>query len=148
MLNIKQSEPIDILLVEDNPADIRLIEEEFKEYNISINLHIVNDGELAMDYLKGKGKYKDREFPDLILLDLNLPRKDGRDVIADIRDDPVLKNIPVIILTTSATEDDIMITYNNKAICYIIKPFKIKDFIQVVDSIEFLKKKGIIKVLF
>ena len=128
--------PIDILLVEDNPADIRLTQEVFKEGRIQNTLNVVMDGEEALKYLRKKDKYKDAATPDLVLLDLNLPKKDGREVLAEIKSDEYLKLLPVIILTTSAAEQDIMNTYANHANCYIMKPVDLSQFINVVRSIE------------
>jgi chemotaxis family two-component system response regulator Rcp1 len=136
MSNYKSTNPINILLVEDNPADIRLTQEVFKEGRIRNTLNVVMDGEEAMIYLRKLGKYSQAETPDLVLLDLNLPKKDGRSVLADIKADPVLKFIPVIILTTSAAEQDILNTYANHANCYIMKPVDLAQFINVVRSIE------------
>ena len=136
MSSFKQMSPIDILLVEDNPADIRLTQEVFKEGRIQNTLNVVMDGEEALKYLRKKDKYKDAATPDLVLLDLNLPKKDGREVLAEIKSDEYLKLLPVIILTTSAAEQDIMNTYANHANCYIMKPVDLSQFINVVRSIE------------
>ena len=128
--------PIDILLVEDNPADIRLTLEAFKEGKVGNNLHVVENGEDAIAFLKQEGKYNDVPHPDLILLDLNLPKKDGREVLEEIKKEPELKRIPVVILTTSKAEEDIFKTYNLHANCYITKPIDLNQFIKVVKSIE------------
>ncbi|HTA83954.1 MAG TPA: response regulator [Bacteroidia bacterium] len=136
MSSYKQIKPINILLVEDNPADIRLTQEVFKDGRIKNTLNIVMDGEEAMHYLRKKNKFADADTPDLILLDLNLPKKDGRTVLAEIKSDILLKFIPVIILTTSAAEQDILNTYSNHANCYIMKPVDLSQFITVVRSIE------------
>jgi len=127
---------IDILLVEDNPGDIRLTKEVLKDGKIRNNLSVVMDGEEAILYLRKKDKYKDATTPDIILLDLNLPRKDGREVLNEIKTDPVLKLIPVIILTTSSAEQDVLSTYANYANCYITKPVDFNQFIDVIRSIE------------
>jgi chemotaxis family two-component system response regulator Rcp1 len=132
----KSIKPINILLVEDNPADIRLTQEVFKDGKIRNTLSVVMDGEEAMIYLRKLGKYDKAETPDLVLLDLNLPKKDGRAVLADIKADNTLKFIPVIILTTSAAEQDILNTYAHHANCYIMKPVDLAQFINVVRSIE------------
>ncbi|HTB06301.1 MAG TPA: response regulator [Bacteroidia bacterium] len=128
--------PINILLVEDNPADIRLTQEVFKEGRIKNLLNIAMDGEEALKYLRKQDKHLNAETPDLVLLDLNLPKKDGREVLAEIKADASLKMLPVIILTTSAAEQDIMNTYANHANCYIMKPVDLAQFINVVRSIE------------
>ncbi len=127
---------INILLVEDNQGDIRLTREVLKDGKIQNTLNVVTDGEEAILYLKKAGKYKDVSSPDLILLDLNLPKKDGREVLAEIKADPNLVCIPVIILTTSAAEKDIINTYTNHANCYITKPVDFEQFIQVIRAIE------------
>jgi CheY-like chemotaxis protein len=127
---------IDILLVEDNPGDARLAVEALKESKIQNTLHVVMDGEEASDFLFRKGKYADSAHPDLILLDLNLPKKDGRELLAEIKNDPVLKRIPVVVLTTSKAEEDILKTYNLHANCYITKPLDLEQFMKVIKSIE------------
>ncbi len=124
------------MLVEDNPADVRLTQENFKESKILNNLHVVKDGEEAMAFLHRKGKYADAVRPDLILLDLNLPKKDGREVLAEIKTDEELKSIPVIVLTISKAEEDILKSYNLHANCYITKPIDIEQFNKIVRSIE------------
>jgi len=131
----KNGNPVKILLVEDNPGDVRLTIEALKESKILNNLYVTENGEKAMDFLKRKGKYKDAVKPDLILLDLNLPRKDGREVLAEIKEDSELKRIPVVILTTSKADEDIMKTYQLHANCYITKPVDMDQFIKVVKSI-------------
>jgi CheY-like chemotaxis protein len=127
---------INILLVEDNPGDIRLTKEVLKEGKIRNNLSVVTDGEEALLFLKKTGQYKDDFTPDIILLDLNLPKKDGREVLSQIKDDPILKLIPVIVLTTSDAEQDIMNVYAHHANCYITKPVDFNQFINVIRSIE------------
>jgi CheY-like chemotaxis protein len=134
--NYPKSKPIEILLVEDNPADVRLTQEVFKDCRILNNLHIAKDGIEAMDFLTRKGDFKDKPMPDLVLLDLNLPKKDGREVLADMKNDPELKKIPVIVLTTSEAEQDIVRSYNLGANCYITKPVDLNQFIRVVHGIE------------
>jgi CheY-like chemotaxis protein len=128
--------PIEILLVEDNPGDARLTVEALKESKVRNKLHIAEDGVEAMAFIHRKGKYTDAPHPDLILLDLNLPRKDGREVLAEIKEDPELKRIPVVILTISKAQEDIFKTYNLHANCYITKPVDLERFITVVKSIE------------
>jgi chemotaxis family two-component system response regulator Rcp1 len=128
--------PIEILLVEDNPGDIRLTREGLKEGRIFNNLSVVEDGVEAMAFLRREGEYADAPHPDLILLDLNLPKKDGREVLKEIKSDPKLRRIPVVILTTSRAEEDIMDTYDQHANCYIIKPVDFDQFVNVVKTIE------------
>ncbi len=128
--------PIDILLVEDSEGDIRLIREALKDGKMKNELYVAKDGVEAMDYLQKKGKFKDAVKPDLILLDLNLPKKDGREVLAEIKADDDLRRIPVVILTISAADTDVIQTYNLHANCYIVKPLDLDQFIRVVRSIE------------
>ena len=130
------SEPIEILLIEDNLGDVRLTMEALKEGKVSNNLSVVKDGVEAIAFLRQEDKYADAPQPNLILLDLNLPRKDGREVLAEIKQDPDLKRIPVVILTTSQAEQDILKTYDLYANCYITKPVDLEQFITVVSSIE------------
>ncbi|MGO9571918.1 MAG: response regulator [Desulfomonilaceae bacterium] len=127
---------IEILLVEDNPGDVRLTEEALKEGKILNSLNVVADGVEAMAFLRREGKYTDAPRPQLILLDLNLPKKDGREVLAEIKKDQELKSIPVVILTSSAAEQDIVKSYNLHANCYVTKPVDLDQFIHVVKSIE------------
>jgi CheY-like chemotaxis protein len=127
---------IDILLVEDNLGDARLAVEALKDSKIQNTLHVVMDGEEASDFLFRKGKHANSGHPDLILLDLNLPKKDGRELLAEIKNDPILKRIPVVILTTSKAEEDIVKTYNLHANCYITKPLDLEQFMKVIKSIE------------
>jgi len=127
---------IDILVVEDNIGDARLIKEVLNESKIYNNLYFVKDGVEAMDFLHSTGKYKESPKPDLIILDLNLPKKDGREVLAEIKDDDELKRIPVVIMTISQSEEDILKSYNLHANCYITKPIDLTQFIKVIKSIE------------
>lgn len=127
---------VDVLLVEDNPADARLIEEVFKDFKIANELHIVDDGIKAMQFLHQEGAYSDVHLPDLIMLDLNLPRKDGREVLAEIKQDEKLKFIPVVILTTSSDRQDIVNTYMHHANCFITKPVDFEQFMNVIQYIE------------
>lgn len=127
---------VEILLVEDNPGDVRLTQEAFKEGKMINKLSVVEDGVEAMAFLHREGKYTDVPRPDLILLDLNMPKKDGREVLAEIKKDPSLKNIPVIILTTSQAEQDILKSYNLHANCFITKPVDLKQFNKVVRTIK------------
>jgi chemotaxis family two-component system response regulator Rcp1 len=128
--------PIEILLVEDNPADVELSIEALKEGKVANNLNVVEDGVEALAYLRRQGEYAEAVRPDLILLDLNLPRKDGREVLAEIKNDPELRQIPVVVLTTSEAEEDIVRTYRMHANCYISKPVDLAQFIRVVKSID------------
>ena len=132
----KSFEPIEILLVEDNPGDIRLIEEVLKEGKMRINMYVARDGVEAMASLRKKEKYADLPRPDLILLDLNLPKKDGREVLEEIKMDQKLKLIPVVVLTTSKAEQDVLKSYDLHANCYITKPVDLDQFINVIKSIE------------
>ncbi|MBK1664304.1 response regulator [Rhodospirillum rubrum] len=127
---------MDILLVEDNPGDARLASEAFKEGGLPTNLHVVQDGIEAMAFLRRERVYTGVPRPDLILLDLNLPRKDGREVLEELKEDPNLKRIPVIVLTTSQAEVDIIRSYDLHANCYIVKPVDFDQFIDVVRGIE------------
>jgi len=136
MTNIEYGKPIEILLVEDNAGDTRLAVEALKESKIRNILHCVADGVEAMDFLHKKGKYSGEPRPDLIILDLNLPKKDGREVLAEIKSDSELKRIPVVILTISKAEEDILKTYNLHANCFITKPLDLNQFSTVIKSIE------------
>jgi CheY-like chemotaxis protein len=127
---------INILIVEDNRGDARLIKEVFYENKIFNALHFVSDGIEAMDFLFNKGKHTDAPKPDLIILDLNLPKKDGREVLAEIKSDPDLKHIPVVIMTISQADEDILKSYNLHANCYVTKPIDLNQFTKVVRSIE------------
>lgn len=128
--------PADFLLVEDNPGDVRLTQEALKSHKVQNNLHVVTDGEEAMAFLRRQGKYANAPRPDIILLDLNLPRKDGREVLAEIKSDTNLKAIPVVIITSSEAEQDVVKSYNLNANCYITKPVNLDQFIKVVQSIN------------
>jgi len=128
--------PIEILMVEDNPGDVRLTLEALKEGKVRNNMHTVSDGEEALAFLRRQGAYAQAPRPDLILLDLNLPKKTGQEVLAEIKEDPDLRRIPVVILTVSEAETDILKTYNLHANCYITKPVDLERFIEVVKSIE------------
>jgi CheY-like chemotaxis protein len=127
---------IEILLVEDNPADVRLTKESFKEAKVRNKLHVVKDGVEAMAFLRQEGRYADAPRPDLILLDLNLPKKDGREVLGEIKTDEDLRGIPVVVLTVSKADEDILKAYNHHANCYVTKPIDLEGFIKVVKSIE------------
>jgi chemotaxis family two-component system response regulator Rcp1 len=128
--------PIEILLVEDNPGDVRLTQDALKDAKVANTMHVVEDGVAALDFLYRRGAYEAVPRPDLILLDLNLPRKNGREVLKQIKQDEQLKCIPVVILTTSQADDDISWAYKLHANCYITKPVEFAQFIRVVRAIE------------
>lgn len=128
--------PIEILLVEDNPADVRLTQEALREGKVRNNLHVARDGVEALEFLRREGKFTGSPRPDLVLLDLNLPRKDGREVLAQVKDDPELKTIPIVVLTTSSAEIDILRSYSLHANCYITKPVDLEQFVKVVKTID------------
>lgn len=131
-----RSQQVRILLVEDNPGDVLLTQEALSEIKVPSHLSVVNDGEQALAFLMRKGDYEDAPRPDLILLDLNLPRKNGRDVLSIIKNDHDLKRIPVIVLTTSENETDIMQVYDLKGNCYVVKPFDLQDFFRTVKTLS------------
>jgi chemotaxis family two-component system response regulator Rcp1 len=133
---VERNGPIEILLVEDNPGDVRLTKEALREGKVYSNLHTVKDGVEAMEFLRKKGKYQDVPRPDIILLDLNLPKKDGREVLEEIKTDGDLKRIPVVVLTTSKAEEDVLRTYNLHANCYVTKPVDLEKFMVVVKTID------------
>lgn len=135
-MNMEIPRPVEILLVEDNPGDVRLTIEVLKEGKLRNRMSVVGDGVEALAFLRREGKYETAPPPDLILLDLNLPKKDGREVLEEIKTDPKLKRIPVIVLTTSEAEQDILKAYDLHANCYIVKPVDLEQFINVVKSIE------------
>lgn len=128
--------PIEVLLVEDNPGDVRLMREALKDSKVHNNLHVVCDGDEAMSFLRHEGKHSRSPEPNLIMLDLNLPGKDGREVLDEIKNDPSLKHIPVVIVTTSSAEADILKSYSLHANCYVTKPVNLEQFIKVVHAIE------------
>jgi chemotaxis family two-component system response regulator Rcp1 len=130
------SPPIDILLVEDNPGDVRLTKEALKEGKVYNNLHWAKDGVEALEFLRREGIHAKAPRPDIILLDLNLPKKDGREVLSVIKNDDQLKNIPVVVLTTSKAEEDVLRSYQLHANCYVTKPVDLEKFIVVVQSID------------
>ena len=135
-MNVPATLPIQILLVEDSPGDVRLTQEVLRNARIANDLHVVGDGEEAMAFLRQEGEYAGRPRPDLVLLDLNLPRKDGREVLSEINGDDDLQSVPVIVLTTSEAEQDILRSYRLAANAYITKPIDLNEFIAVVRSIE------------
>jgi chemotaxis family two-component system response regulator Rcp1 len=127
---------VEVLLVEDSPGDVRLTQEAFRDANMSIHLHVASDGVEAMAFLRKEGSYQDAPRPDLILLDLNLPRMDGREVLTHIKADPGLRSIPTVILTTSDSEVDIVNSYQLQANCYLSKPVQLDAFEILVKSIN------------
>jgi len=133
---MKPVSPIDILLVEDSPSDVRLTREALKEAKVLNTLHVAQDGVAALDFLRREGQYAGSPEPHLILLDLNLPKKDGREVLAEIKQDERLKRIPVVVLTTSRAEEDIVRSYNLHANAYVTKPVDLKQFLKVIRTIE------------
>jgi two-component system, chemotaxis family, response regulator Rcp1 len=128
--------PVEILLVEDNPGDVRLTREALKEAKVRNSLSVVGDGVEAMAFLHREGGYATAPRPDIVLLDLNLPRKDGREVLAEVKADPDLRRVPIVILTTSKAEEDILKTYDLHANCFVTKPVDFDQFIRVIQSIE------------
>jgi CheY-like chemotaxis protein len=128
--------PIEVLLVEDDPGDVLMTQEAFEEHKVRNNLAVVNDGTDAIAYLRREGQYADAPRPDLVLLDLNLPRRDGREVLAEIKNDPNLCDIPVVVLTTSQADEDILRSYKLHANAYVTKPVDFERFIAVVRQID------------
>ena len=135
MMNI-EPRPIEILLVEDSPGDVTLTVEALRDAKVANNLHVARDGEEALRFLRNEGEFAEKPRPDLILLDLNMPRKDGREVLADLKADDELKRIPVVVLTTSQSEDDVAAAYNLSANCYVAKPVDLDQFLGVVRAID------------
>ncbi len=129
-------QPIEILLVEDNPGDVELTREALDTAKVANRLHVVDDGADAVDFLFRRGKYADAPRPDIILLDLNLPKKDGRQVLSEIKAEPSLAQIPVVVLTTSQAEEDIIRAYQLHANCYVTKPVDFNQFLHIVSTIE------------
>jgi chemotaxis family two-component system response regulator Rcp1 len=136
MTTVFEGRPVEILLVEDNAGDVRLAREGLRECTLLKYLSVANDGVKALAFLRRQGEYAQAPRPDLIMLDLNLPRKDGREVLREIKEDEELKRIPVVVLTTSRTEEDILKSYSLHANCYVTKPLAIEQFITVVQAIE------------
>lgn len=136
MMNVELGKPINILLVEDNEPDVVLTQEAFREAKISNSLYVVADGVEALEFLRKEGKFANMPRPDIILLDLNLPRKDGRAVLEEIKADPSLTSIPVVVLTTSSDEQDVIRAYTSHANCYIIKPVDFLQFMNIIKTIE------------
>ncbi len=127
--------PVEILLIEDNPVDIRMTQEAFKDYRVANNLHSVTDGEAGMDFIYQRGEYTDAPRPDLILLDLNLPKKRGSEILNEVKADPKLRAIPVVVLTTSDLDQDIMGSYCHQANAFITKPIEFDDFVMMMQTI-------------
>ncbi len=136
MTEWENSRPIELLLVEDSPSDVRLTVEALKEAKVKNRLYVVTDGVEALKFLRRQEEYSSSPKPDLILLDLNLPKKDGREVLAEIKEDPELRLIPIVVLTTSAAEEDIARAYSLHANCYVTKPVDFVQFMRVIHSIE------------
>jgi two-component system response regulator len=132
----KEEEKIEILLIEDNPGDVRMIKEGLKDSRIINRISVVEDGEAAMEFLFRKGRFMEAPIPDIILLDLNLPKKDGREVLAEIKRNESLKRIPVVVLTSSRAEQDITMTYELHANCYLTKPLDLSEFTAMIQSFE------------
>jgi CheY-like chemotaxis protein len=130
------AEPIEILLVEDDPGDVLMTQEALAESKVANNLHVVSDGEAAMDFLHRRGEHEGAPRPGLVLLDLNLPRMDGREVLAEIKGDETLRRIPVVVLTTSEAEEDILRSYDLHANAYVTKPVEFEQFVYVVRQID------------
>ena len=128
--------PVDILLVEDNPGDVRLTKEALRDAKVLNEIYVVKDGVEAMEFLRNEGSFAHVPVPDLILLDLNLPRKNGREVLTEIKNDPKLKRIPVVILTTSQAEEDILKSYDSHANCYVTKPVDLNRFAEIMHSLD------------
>ena len=135
-MNGPRGRAVEILLVEDNPGDVRLIQEALRDGKVWNNPHVVTDGEAALDFVYRRGTFTEAPRPDLVLLDLNLPKKDGREVLATIKSDPDLKRIPVVVLTTSKEEEDVLRAYNLAANCYVTKPVEFDQFMKVIRMIE------------
>ena len=135
-MGVDTSQPVEILLVEDNPGDVRLTREALRDGKIHTRLSVVSDGEEALDFLHRRGRFSNVPRPDLILLDLNLPRMSGQEVLAEIKQDQHLRRVPVVVLTSSEAEQDILASYDLNANCYITKPVDLTQFIRVVRSIE------------
>jgi chemotaxis family two-component system response regulator Rcp1 len=133
---MRTGQPVRILLVEDNPGDVRLTKEAFREGKVNNEMYVVSDGVEALEFLRRENGYADRPHPDIVLLDLNLPRKDGREVLAELKQDAELRHIPVIVLTTSEAEGDVRESYDLHANCYIKKPVDISRFIDVLRALD------------
>lgn len=135
-MNDKHIRPVNILIVEDNPGDVELVLEALESGKVHNSISVVRDGEAALDFLYRRDPHTNAERPDLIFLDLNLPKKDGREVLSTVKEDTILRRIPVVVMTTSAAEEDVLRSYDLHANCYITKPLDIKKFFEVVRTIE------------
>jgi chemotaxis family two-component system response regulator Rcp1 len=135
-MTVREHRPVEILLVEDNPADVRLTREALRDAKVVNTLHVVEDGEAAVQFLRRQGRYTDAPRPDVILLDLNLPRRSGHEILADVKNDPELRSIPIVVLTTSQAEEDILTAYRLHANCYISKPVDLAQLTKVVRAID------------
>ena len=135
-MNLTNARPIEILLVEDDPGDVLIAREALEQSKLVNNLHVAENGEEALAFLRNEGDYADSPKPDLVLLDLNLPRRDGREVLGEVKADPDLRRIPVVILTTSQAEEDIIKSYDLHANAYVTKPVDFAQFVQVVQQID------------
>jgi two-component system response regulator len=129
-------DPIEILLVEDDPGDVLMTQEAFADHKLANNLHVVTNGEEALLFLRKQGEYADKPTPDLVLLDLNLPRRDGREVLAEVKGDPLLRRLPVVVLTTSDAEEDVLRSYDLHANAYVQKPVDFTNFVEAVRAID------------
>jgi len=127
---------IDVLLVEDNPGDVRLTQEALREGKVAVNLNVARDGIEAVDFLYRRGKFEDAPRPELILLDLNLPRRNGREVLSQIKTDPDLRSIPIVVMTTSSADQDVETAYSLNANCFMTKPLELEDYMNMIHSIE------------
>ena len=130
------SHPIEVLLVEDDPGDVLMTQEAFKDYKIANRLNVVSNGEDAIAYLRKQGRFADAPTPDLVLLDLNLPRRDGREVLREVKTDPVLRRTPIVVLTTSDSEEDVLASYDLHANAYVRKPVDFEQFVSAVRAID------------
>lgn len=136
MSNPKAGKPVEILLVEDNPADVRLTIEGLKQAKIANNLHTVSNGDAALSFLRKEGEFADSPRPDIVFLDLNMPGKDGREVLKEVKADEDLKVIPIVVLTSSEAEADVVGSYEKHANCFISKPVDFEGFVKVIQSLE------------
>jgi CheY-like chemotaxis protein len=136
MSELPSGRPIDVLLVEDDPGDVLMTQEAFKDYKVANSLHVVTNGEDAIAYLRREGPFADAPVPDLVLLDLNLPRRDGREVLREVKNDRELRRIPIVVLTTSDAEEDVLASYDLHANAYVRKPVDFEQFLKAVRAID------------